>query len=166
MRILTADNTTYEMTEYPENVDDMRFCVLDNSNPQDPDYYFIPMIFLESFNDPALVMKIGNRIIRMPYNWQILIGESEFGDLELIPLTGINDRDFNAFTCNPLAESMPRFEPIEIVDVYQDVKWFFPKLKPGQLLAVPLSTGPKASCAFFVREISRTSEIVDVSKIW
>ena len=60
----------------------------------------------------------------------------------------------------------PEFYPVEIVDVYQEVKWYFPKLKPGHLLAVPLREGPNPPCAYFVEDISRTSEIVDVTKIW
>jgi len=60
MRILTLDNQHYDLDHLPEEVDDMRFAILDNSNPADPDYHFIPLIFLESFNSPALVLRIGD----------------------------------------------------------------------------------------------------------
>lgn len=155
------------MNEVPEEVEDLRFCVLDNSNPTDPDYFFIPLIFLESFNSPALVLKIGDNIIRMPVDWQILIGEPTVGDLEIVPLTSINDRGFNAFVFNPLSSFSPKFELIEIVDIYQDVKWFFPKLKPGQLLAIPLEEGKeKPACVYFIKDVSRQSEVIDYSRVW
>lgn len=154
------------MTHFPETVDDLRFCVLDNSNPRDPDYFFIPLVFLETFNDPALVLNIAGSRIHMPYNWQILIGEPDYGDLEVIPLTSINDREFKAFTFNPISDSKPNYSRIDIVDVYHDVKWYFPKLKPGQLLAIPLSNKPEAPCVYFVKEISRQCEIVDISQAW
>lgn len=167
MRILTLENTAHDMNEIPEEVDDLRFCVLDNSDPKDPDYFFIPLIFLESFNSPALVLKIGNSTIKMPIDWQLLIGEPDLGDLEVVPLTSINDRGFSVFTFNPLGSFRPEFQPVEVVDIYQDVKWYFPKLKPGQMLAVPLDTGTeKPMCAFFVKDISRQSEIVNYSKVW
>jgi hypothetical protein len=166
MRILTLDNTAYEMDQIPEEIDEVRFCVLDNSDPKDPDYFYIPLIFLESFNSPALVLRIGEHIIRMPVDWQILIGEPDFGDLEVVPLTSINDRGFNVFTFNPLTSYMPEFKPVEIVDIYQDVKWYFPKLKPGQMLAIPLTEGDKPMCAFFIKDISRQSEVVDYGKVW
>jgi len=166
MRILTAENTCFEMTDFPEEVDDLRFGVLDNSNPKDPDYFFIPLIFLETFNDPAFVLRIGDKQVRMPYNWQILIGEKDFGDLEVLPLTRLNDRDFKAFAFNPISDIMPDFDTIEITDVYHDVKWYFPKLKPGQILAVPLDNSPKPKCAYFVKDISRQCEIVDINKAW
>jgi hypothetical protein len=82
-------------------------------------------------------------------------------------LTSINDRGFSAFAFNPLSSFRPDFFPIDIVDIYQDVKWYFPKLKPGQMLAIPLESGTKESlCVFCVKEISRVSEVVDFSKAW
>ena len=71
----------------------------------------------------------------------MLIGES-VGDLEVVS-TSLNDRGFNAFTFNPRGDFRSEFYPVEIVDVYQEVKWYFPKLKPGHLLAVPLREGLK-----------------------
>jgi hypothetical protein len=54
---------------------------------------------------------------------------------------------------------------IEITDVYQDVRWYFPKLKNGQLLCIPISDGPKPICAYFVKDISRASETIDIQNI-
>ena len=167
MRLLTLENTSYELNEIPEEVDDVRFCVLDNSDPKEPDYFFIPLIFLESFNSPALVLKIGDSIVKMPIDWQLLIGEKEQGDLEVVPLTSINDRGFSAFAFNPRTSFRPEFFPVEVIDIYQDVKWYFPKLKPGQMLAVPLETGvDKPLCVYFVKDISRQSEVVNYTKVW
>ena len=142
----------------------MRFAILDNSNPSNVDYHYIPLIFLESFNAPALVLKIGKHIIKMPVDWQILIGEKEHGDLETLPLTSINDRGFNAFIFNPLTSFSPTFLPIEIIDIYHDVTWYAPRLRNGQFLCVPLEDGPKPECVYFVKEISRNCEIVDYSQ--
>jgi hypothetical protein len=155
------------MSEIPDEVGDLRFCILDNSNPKDVDYFFIPLIFLESFNSPALVLKIGENVLAMPVDWQILIGEPDQGDLEVIPLTSINDRGFSAFTFNPITSFRPEFAPIDVIDIYQDVKWYFPKLRPGQMLAVPLQENTKSPmCAYFVKDISRASEIVNYSNSW
>ena len=164
MNILLLDNTKYNLENLPEEVDDVRFAILDNSNPSNVDYHYIPLIFLESFNSPALVLKIGNNTIKMPIDWQILIGEKEHGDLETLPLTSINDRGFNAFQFNPLTSFSPSFLPIEIVDIYHDVTWYAPRLKNGQFLCVPIEEGSKPQCVYFVKEISRNCEIVDYSQ--
>ena len=166
MRILTLDNTYYDLNQLPEEVDDMRFAILDNSDPKDPDYHFIPLIFLESFSSPALVLRIGNTTIKMPMDWQVLIGEPDVGDLEVLPLTSINDRGFRVFQFNPLTSFRPSFPDIEILDVYHEVSWYAPKLKNGQMLAVPINDDPEPDCVYFVKDISRNCEIVDYNKAW
>ena len=167
MNILLLDtNTRYNLEMLPEEVEDLRFAILDNSNPSNVDYHYIPLIFLESFNAPALVLKIGNHTIKMPVDWQILIGEKEHGDLETLPLTSINDRGFNVFQFNPLTSFRPNFPDIEILDVYHEVSWYAPKLKNGQLLAVPVSDGADPDCVYFVKDVSRNCEIVDYNKAW
>ena len=166
MRILTLDNEPYDLDTLPEEVEDMRFAILDNSDPSNPDYHYIPLIFLESFNAPALVLRIGDSVIKMPVDWQVLIGEPDLGDLEMLPLTSINDRGFKVFQFNPLTSFRPSFLDIEIIDVYHEVSWYAPKLKNGQMLAVPVSDGPEPECVYFVKDISRNCEIVDYNKAW
>jgi len=166
MKILTLDNLAYDLDTLPEEIDDLRFAILDNSDTANPDYHYIPLIFLESFNAPALVLRIGENQIKMPVDWQILIGEPDLGDLEVLPLTSINDRGFKAFQFNPLTSFRPSFLDIEIVDVYHDVMWYAPKLRNGQMLAVPLSSNDKPDCVYFVKDISRNCEVVDYNKAW
>jgi len=166
MKILTLDNIAYELDTLPEEVEDLRFAIFDNSDPSDPDYHYIPLIFLESFNSPALVLRIGKHTIKMPMDWQILIGEPDLGDLEMLPLTSINDRGFCAFEFNPLTSFRPSFPDVEILDVYHSVTWYAPKLRNGQMLAVPLESDSAPECVYFVKDISRNCEIVDYSRAW
>lgn len=167
MQILTLDNKTFNLNNLPEEVDDnMRFAVLDNSNPNEPDFFFIPLIFLESFNAPAVVLRIGEHEIQMPLDWSILVGCRESGnDMEVIPLTSLTDRGFDSFIFNPLSNFKFNFSSVEIVNIYMDVKWYFPKMRNGQLLATPLCDGNEPPCAYFVKEISRQSEIVQYAKL-
>ena len=46
-----------------------------------------------------------------------------------------------------------------------DLKWYFPKMRNGQILAVPLTDGANPPCAYFVKEISRQSEIIQYAKL-
>lgn len=164
MNILLLSDEKYNLENLPDEVDDIRFAILDNSNQQNVDYYFIPLIFLESFNSPALVLRIGDAIIKMPVDWQIVIGEKEHGDLEALPLTSLNDRGFSAFSFNPLSSFLPDFLPIEIIDIYHDVTWYSPRLKNGQYLCVPIDDGEKPRCVYFIKEVSRSCEVIDYSK--
>lgn len=167
MQILTLNNESFDLNNLPDEVDDeMRFAVLDNSDATNPDFFFMPLIFLESFNSPAMVLKIGDNEITMPIDWCVAVGDSTSAcDIEILPLTSLNDRGFEAFCFNPLSSFKIEFHRIEIVNFYNDVKWYFPKMKNGQLLAVPLNKAEKPVCAYFVKEISRQSEMIDLSKI-
>ena len=167
MQILTLDNTCYKLSNLPDQIDnEINFSVLDNSDSKNPDFFFIPLIFIESFNSPAIVMNIKGKEIMMPVDWCMAVGDSYSGnDLEILPLTSINDRGFEAFLFNPLSSFKFEFGDIQITNFYNDVKWYFPKMKNGQLLSVPITDGPKPLCAYFVKDISRQSEVVDYTNL-
>jgi hypothetical protein len=167
MMILTLENIPFDLNNLPDEVDDnMRFAVLDNSTPSEPDFFFQPLVFLESFNSPAMVLRIGNDEVTMPIDWSIAVGDSQSSsDIEILPLTSLNDRGFEALCFNPLSSFRVEFKPIEIVNFYNDVKWYFPKMKNSQLLAIPLNNQPKALCTYFVKEISRQNELIQLDKL-
>lgn len=144
----------------------MRFAVLDNSDSKNPDFFFMPLIFLESFNAPAMVLRIGDDEITMPIDWCLAVGDSSSScDIEILPLTSLNDRGFEALSFNPLSSFRLEFKPVEIINFYNDVKWYFPKMKNGQLLSIPMNNSDKPSCSYFIKEISRQNEIIDISKL-
>lgn len=166
MRILTNDNTSYLINQIPDKIDDIRFCVLDYSNQNDVDYYFLPLIFLESFHSPCIDIKIGPHSLQMPLDWSLIIGDINMGDLEVMPLVYLMDKDFDAFCFNPIKGYMPRFHKVEIINVWPDVKWYFPKLKNGHLLAIPLEEGSNPTCAFFTKELSKIPDTLDIRKMF
>ena len=102
----------------------------------------------------------------MPIDWSIAVGDStSSSDIEILPLTSLNDRGFEALCFNPLSSFRVEFKPIKIMNFYNDVKWYFPKMKNGQLLATPTRGGDKPDCVYFVKEISRQSEIIQLDKL-
>jgi hypothetical protein len=167
MQILTLENQTFDLSKMPDEIEeDIRFSVLDNSDPDNPDFFFVPLIFLESFNSPAMSLSIGGHEVIMPVDWHIAVSDSQCGtDIEVMPLTSLNDRGFEAFLFNPINGFKHEYAEIEIINVYNDVKWYFPKMKNNQLLSVPLTEGYKPLCAFFTKDISRQSEIIDFYKL-
>jgi len=169
MRLLTEENITFDINKIPDEIPEalcnIQYCVLDYSNKQDVDYYFIPLVFLESFVAPAIELKIGNHILQMPLDWSIVVGDRHLGDLEVLQLDQLNDRSFSAFSINPISSFVVSYYKIEIINIFMDKKWYFPKLKYGHLLAVPLSTAPKSECVFFVKETSKIPDILDIEKV-
>ena len=168
MRILTLDNKCYKLEHLPDELtDDIRFSVLDNSNPKEPDFFYIPLIFLESFNSPAMVMEIGGREITMPIDWHLAVGDSGgAGDIEVLPLTSLNDRGFEALTMNPLTTGLINSAEIKVVNVFQEVKWYFPKLKFGHIISVPLGDGENPDCLYFAKDINQIPDTMDVGSFF
>jgi hypothetical protein len=154
MLILTNENRSYDTDMAPDDVGDIRYGVLDLSVPKEADFYFYPLVFLESFNCPAIVMNIGPYRISIPYDWYILIGDASVGDLEILALRDFNERDFTTPVLNPLTGFIPDYYKIEIVETYNEVRWCFPKLNLNNILAVPLKMGFNPPCAYFINEVS------------
>jgi hypothetical protein len=165
MNILTVNNAAFELNSLPEEVDDLRYAVLDWNDPKNVDYHFVPLIFMETFHAPAAVLKIGEHVIQVPLDWYVVIGEKEFGDPEVVPIMNINDRGFSAFVFNPISSFRPDFQPLEIINVFQDIRWFTPKLKHGHILAVPLENKEKPLCAYFVKETNKLPEVLSIEKM-
>ena len=51
---------------------------------------------------------------------------------------------------------------IKITNIFQDVKWFFPKLKNGHMLLAPLENKNNPSCAMFVKEANKIPAEIDI----
>lgn len=165
MYILTPENKRFSMNNIPNEIDDIQYGVLDYSNQNDIDYYFIPLIFLDNFPRPAADIQLGPHRIQMPLDWSIVICDKHSGTVELIELKNINDREFDAWAFNPINGYMPSFLPITIMNIFPDVDWYVPKLKYGHILVVPLDDGPSPTCVYFVKDINRLPEALDITKL-
>jgi len=166
MKILTVDNESYDLDYVPEEIEDIRYCVLDYSDKDNADYIFVPLVFLESFNAPAAVLRMGKYTINVPLDWNIIVCDPMVGDPEVLPITSLNDRGFKAFVINPISGFMPEFTEVEIVNIYQDMKWYFPKLKYGHILAVPLEEAEKPRCVYFVKETNKIPDVLSTDDLW
>jgi hypothetical protein len=159
MNILTVENTAFDLNTVPDEIDDIRYCVLDISDKRNIDFYFLPLVFLESFHSTAICLEIGPHHIQLPMDWSILVCDDDFSALEIIGLASLNNRGFRAVSFNPMTSRSMDNEPISITNIYQDVKWYFPKLKPGHMLAIPLETKPNPRCAYFIKETTKIPDL-------
>jgi hypothetical protein len=162
IRILTTSNQAFDLNQLPEHVEDMGYCVLDYSDQHNVDYYWPPLVFLDIFNAPCADIRIGSYNIQMPLNWSVVVGDKHGGELETIKLVDVMHKDFTVFVFNPINGYMPDFLPIEIENVFADVKWCFPKLKSANFLAVPLHNLPQPLCAFFIQDVSKNVDQLDI----
>jgi hypothetical protein len=63
------------MNDIPDEVDDLRYCVLDYSDPKEADFLFPPLIYLDAFTREAADIRIGGLCLQMPLDWSIVIAD-------------------------------------------------------------------------------------------
>lgn len=166
MYILTNENTTYNLDRIPDEVEDIRYCILDLSDPEYIDYYFRPLIFLESFYAPAVVLQIGPYRTQMPLDWSMLVCDDNYSDMEIMPLTALNDRGFHTLVYNPLKHFVPTPYEVNIVNVYAEVKWYFPKLKNRTALVTPFTEDDEPMCGLFIKEKNKIPDVIDIASLF
>src|ERR1035441_8512047 len=166
MLILNESNQPIDLNLIPEQCD-IYFWVFDN-NTGAKDYFCTPLIMLESFYSPTIKLKLTmdnsrynptQYFLNVPADYQILIGEPTHGNLELNPITSLSGRHFRAFSINPISGFQPNFLHVDIEDVLGNIKWFMPKIKSGQLLAIPLEDKNESNCIYLVRDIPKKSVV-------
>lgn len=165
MKILSTNNQPYSMNDIPDEVEDVQFCILDYSDKDNVDYQFIPLLFMETFHSPCAELQIGKHIVTMPIDWSIIIADKNSGAIEPLELTKLNDRPFNVFCLNPINGFYPEFLEIKIKNIHPEFKWFFPKLKNGHIIAIPLEDKESPLCAFFVHDVNKLPDELDIGQL-
>lgn len=176
IRLLEPTNTTFNLNFLnAENILNLRFGILDYSDPKAVDYFFSPIVMLDKITIPSADLRIGGHRMQIPLDWSILVGDKEYGDLEIIPVEALNDRGFSVFAFNPLDGFKPHFLDIEIVDVYPDQFWQIPRLKFGCMLLAALhdqrnqpvrSKGEHGPlCVFLVKDLNKLPDTLDIGKL-
>lgn len=166
MYILTNENKAYELNHVPEKDADIRYGVFDFSDKNHMDYYFLPLVFLESFYAPAMVMEIGPHKVQMPLDWSIVVCDETMSGIEVLPLTRLNDRGFHAMLFNPMKNSVPEVYEVEVTNIFSEVKWYFPKLKNNNLLIVPVEETENPLCLMFIKDTTKLVETVEMADLF
>ena len=87
-------------------------------------------------------------------------------ELEIVPLTSLNDRSFSAFCFNPINGLLPKYHDVQITNIYNEVEWFFPRVRNNQLIAIPLELKEEPQCAYFIKDVNRNNDAVHLSKLF
>lgn len=166
MYILTAENIPHELNTIPDTDVNLRYCVYDYSDKKNMDYYFPQLLFLDSFYAPAMVLDIGPHKIQMPLDWSVVVCDESYSDIEIMPLTRLNDRGFHVTLFNPLKHMVPETYELVESNVFTEVKWYLPKLKNNTFLVVPVENKPEPKCMLFVKDVTKMADNVDISDIF
>lgn len=154
MNVLTPENVSFEMDQVIDTIPNEMFCVLNLNCMEDADFYFRHILNTVSFNSISVDLKVGEHIIQVPLQWQILLGDEDTGMLEMCTIENIlNMKEPKAYVLNPIRSMYARFEDVKVLRVFTlPTKWQIPMLPKKNLLAVPLYNGTNPRCVFFADE--------------
>lgn len=125
-------------------------------------------MFLETFSDIRLEVRIGAHSFHIPKDWSILCADAELGTAEMLQpkMPAFNEKGFTAFTFNPMTGFKPDYLPIEVITPLPETKWTFPKLKFGQMLCVPLTATENPPCVFITHQKNnKVPEIINMDYV-
>lgn len=145
MKILSVEKKIIDLGKLSEfdEVPKTQFTVVDvgsDANPSDePDILFPKLIYIEEYTGPALKCLVGDHVVMLPLAWFTFIGEEDIGEVEIVPVTSINARNFETIVTNPIDGFRHHYYPIRAMELYMEYDWVLPKLKNGQAVAVPIN---------------------------
>lgn len=146
-------------------MEDVSFWVLEYTGNDNTDYFVKPLLFLETFSDIRLEIRVGPYSFHMPKDWSILCVDAELGTAEMIQpkMPAFNEKDFTAYALNPLTGFKPDYYPVEVISPLPETKWVFPKLKFGQMLCVPLTQDTNPPCIYITHQKNnKVPEIINM----
>jgi hypothetical protein len=172
MLILTEHNSPLETDGIADSTG-VHFCVLDFSKQKNPDYYFEPMIYVETFATHITVLSVGPFQVTLPFSWCILVGELG-KPVEYVSIEDILSRDLSAFCINPISGFSPIYLPIRLEEPRRNVSLSMPPVKQHQLLVLPIgyernSEGERKEGPLCIMASDRKAKIIDsmdASLLW
>jgi hypothetical protein len=141
MLILTAENEALN-TDSMKVGDQVHHSILSFQDPDNIDFFFNIIEFLEEFSSASVTIQVGEHEIVMPLHWSIICTDMEY--LHSIPLYEIGGRNFPAFCLNPIDGFRPDFLKVRQGTIFPQANWTAPQMNDKDLLVVPLgeSTNP------------------------
>jgi hypothetical protein len=157
MIILTEENTPLNIQTNFDILKEKRimFSVFDCSLKDNYDFFFLPLIYLESHKTDIAILKLNNNLVYLPVNYKILIGERYYDKLENVSIFDCYSGIFSAICLNPINCYTLDFVKIEVVSILNDVIWFFPKIKNYNYVVYPIENKKSPKCILVANDIIR-----------
>lgn len=169
MLILDENNQMVDIDQISKNKE-VHYAVLDFSKPRLPDYFFRPIIFIDTYTAPAAMLQIGPYKTLIPFKWSIVVTYADIA--ELVAIEDIVSRDHEAFCINPITGYMPSRLPIRYKGSLE-VSWSYPTLGKSDMLVIPIAETiqkddekRRGPICILAGERIKIPETIDLSLLW
>lgn len=159
MNLLTVEKNIINIQNYEPKMP-TQFTVVDLGSDikqhKETDIVFPKLLYVEDYLGPALDCDIGGYRVMLPLSWFICIGDEDVSEVESIPITSLNARDFSAIVTNPIDGFRHYFMEVRIYNVLTEYEWVLPKIKNGQSIAVPINNNENNPlCVFLSHSLTK-----------
>lgn len=160
MLILTPENVPFDVDQIVDTTPEEMYCTLDLTDIDDSDYYFHHILHVYSFVSISAELEIGGYRIKVPINWQLLLGDEDTGYMEVCTIENLlNMRNPCAFVYNPIRSMYAEYLPVKVINLFTlPTRWQIPSLRKRNLLVVPLANKENPKCVLFADENEKIQE--------
>lgn len=102
------------------------------------DFTLSPLAFIEENTSTVLKVLIQGLEMFIPYNWHILIADTETSQLDWIPISECAAVEHSAYLMSPL-DSATRVAPIKVLDVIENQVSYYPVIQKTCAMCHPVS---------------------------
>lgn len=170
MLILNEHNEIVDLDQVSKN-NEIYYAVLDFSKPKTPDYFFKPVVFIDTFTAPSAELKIGPYTTMIPFKWSIIVVYAD--QAELVPIEDIVSKSHDAFLINPITAYMPSRMSVRYRGTYE-TSWTYPTLAKTELLVIPVAdqvdrdgeSRRRGPLCIVAGERAKIPDAMDLSALW
>lgn len=157
MKILTVEEKQIDLSEIGDSIPVTHYAVVDLGSDMNTlgaaDITFPKLLYITDQTSHAVVCDIEGVEVTLPLSWNLFIGDEDSAEVEALPITELNARNFQVILTNPASGFRHRFADIRIKTVLIEYEWTMPRLKNGQALAVPINS--KNECLYITSSLSK-----------
>jgi hypothetical protein len=165
VNILTVEQKQLDLSKIDDVIPMTQYTVVDLGSDlnhhNSADIIFPKLIYIAEQTGAAVLCNIGGYEVMLPLSWNIFVGDEDSAEIELLPITELNARKFQALITNPISGFRHHFGDVRLMRVLIDYDWVMPKLKNGQALAVPINS--KNECIYITSSLSKIPTVCSPS---
>jgi len=162
--VLDENKNPIKLKEAPYQGGNLYFTLLDFTDINDVDIVCFPLNVYEIFTTSVAEIRIGNLgFVYVPLDYHVPVGDRFHGDLELLDILSIIDKEIETLVIKPIDGYHIRWETIDVINIYEDVSYIFPVVRNTHLVACPIENVHNPYCIFVGNRTVKQNVILDPS---
>lgn len=101
------------------------------------DFFLSHIIYVEEYIGPVMLLEIKNFVFSVPANWYIMICDRDTTFVDVVPVSGILGKEFDAFIFTN-TDAKPRYLTVKVNDLIPEQRVVYPVIQKGHGMVHPI----------------------------